>query len=745
MPYPLPLTRTEAYLAYKAGVIQQSDLKPSLAVPRNGIDAWLAYWTGLAADYPKREDGTPHILQEEEAYIAYLCGVINEYPEKCLRRVGAYLRYLISARWGRPDHPLNREELYLSLMETQHVVPSGDPSMDIVLQNTAKADFQMLEMYGNTSQQTYTGKNLLKFVASTTGLNGLTVSYDEASGVVRVSGTPTQNWANIDSTTKTMSLKAGSYILSVDNPSPLYRLNFRIYDPNASGGYYDFHGGEGGGYVKFTLANDENDVIMRVYIDHNYDQVAVDWSFKIMLESGSDITLPYEPYVGGKESPSPSYPQKIKTADGVQNVYVCGKNMFDKSACVIGSLQGDGSVTGQNPDWNTSAYIPVSPNTKYYKGVSGSARFKFFDIDGVPLSGVYDDIPNATNAQVFTTPASAYFIRLTVTTENLGTLQIENGEEATDYEEFVGGSASVKLSSPNMYDASLPPENQYINASGTFTQVNPYMYKNQKVAAYPNTKYAVQVKRTPQAGANNCVRFCQYDCNGNFLKRDLVTTDTVITTEANCQIVWFSVDITGVYDVMITQGDTFLDYEPFYDYSLSQVDGKQDRIYKDSDGVWKKHKELNRFKMLNIAATWDASTPRLYITTVALDAAGIFPIFPEDSNSDPIALTDRFIAKSFTSVYTQKKGGFAMSTSGKNMQFSDLEWTTRDEAYSDVVGTEIMYALAETEEQVLPDYIVSRIEGIIEMGSENGTTVLTVRALPDSVPALLKVEAAEYV
>lgn len=740
MPYPLPLTRTEAYLAYKAGVIQQSDLKPSLSVPRNGIDAWLAYWTGLAADYPKREDGTPHILQEEEAYIAYLCGVINEYPEKCLRRVGAYLRYIISARWGRPDHPLNREELYLSLIETQHVVPSGDPSMDIVLQNTAKADFQMLEMYGNTSQAEYSGKNIIDVDGLGTNTDLGITGEPIGDGILWIHGkaTGSGNAKVIPLTNHNNQIPAGTYTATIKYLGGAYSgtgyyLHINQLNGQTSKNFTD-------GDTQTTVENSMN-YDFRVQVSTGQD---CDFKVKIMLESGETQTA-YEPYTGKKASPSPDYPQKIKTADGVQNVYVCGKNMFDKNACVIGSLQGDGSVTGVNPGWNTSAYIPVSPNTKYYKGVSGSARFKFFDIDGVPLSGVYDDIPNATNAQIFTTPANAYFIRLTVTTENLGTLQIENGEEATAYEEFVGGSASVKLSSPNMYDASLPAENQYINASGSFTQVNPYVYKNQKVAVYPNTKYAVQVKRTPQAGTNNCVRFCQYDCNGNFLKRDLVTTDTIITTEATCQIVWFSVDISNVYDVMITQGDTFLDYEPFYDYSLSQVDGKQDKIYKDSDGVWKKHKELNRFKMLNLPATWDATIPRIYITTVALDAAGIFPIFPEDSNSDPIALTDRFIAKSFTSVYTQKKGGFAMSTSGKNMQFSDLGWTTRDEAYSDVVGTEIMYALVEPEEQVLPDYIVNRIEGIIKMGSENGTTVLTARALPDSVPALLKVEAAEYV
>ncbi len=50
----------------------------------------------------------------------------------------------------------------------------------------------------------------------------------------------------------------------------------------------------------------------------------------IMLNDG-DIALPYEPYTGGKPSPSPDYPQEIKSVgdSGSIEVNVRGKNLWD--------------------------------------------------------------------------------------------------------------------------------------------------------------------------------------------------------------------------------------------------------------------------------------------------------------------------------------------------------------------------------------------------------------------------------
>lgn len=323
MSYPLPLTRTEAYLAYKAGVIQQSELKPSLAVPRIGIDAWLAYWTGLKNDYPKNPDGTPKMLQEEEKYIAYLCGVTDTYPENCYRRVGAYLRYIISARWGRPDHPLNREELYLSLIKTQ-VVPSGDPSSDIVIDGTTKAPFQDVKMYGDTFQQSYTGKNLfnieaIPYVAKRAyGPGGAVLDWTDYAGTNEYQ--PVE--PNTEYTLWNNKIGNTTYLCEYDeNKNFIQRLvAIKTFTTTATTKYLRWSLNVGTGEIPPT---------------------------RTQLELGSTVTA-YEPYVGGQPSPNPDYPQPIQTVTGIQTVEVRGKNLW-------GGFASDFSKTSQGVSYTNKA------------------------------------------------------------------------------------------------------------------------------------------------------------------------------------------------------------------------------------------------------------------------------------------------------------------------------------------------------------------------------------------------------
>lgn len=397
MPYPLPLTRTEAYLAYKAGVVQLSDLKPSLAVPRNGIDAWLAYWTGLAEDYPKREDGTPHILQEEEAYIAYLCGVINEYPEKCLRRVGAYLRYLISARWGRPDHPLNREELYLSLIKTQFI-PSGDPSSDIVINGTTKAPFVDVKMYGDTFQQSYTGKNLFNFRTANIrngylfdNLLKYQQNYPDRSFIFKCSPSTTYT---ISRSIITSSFRAAYTDTAVEDiPATLTTLQL----VSCSGQINNNSGSS------ITITTGSNAQTLIVHYGHaGNDAGIIQASLEsIQIEVGSTATT-YEPYVGGVPSPNPSYPQAIQTVTGVQTVSINGTDypldLGSIELCKLGTYQDyiwkDGEdwkirqnyikITGLGDNsWIWDATIP-----RFSKNGAG------LGIDGVNVDTVWDAVSN---------------------------------------------------------------------------------------------------------------------------------------------------------------------------------------------------------------------------------------------------------------------------------------------------------------------------------------------------------------
>lgn len=120
LPNPIANNSTEAYLAYKAGALEEEDLKPSLYSPYLHFDAWLAYWCGLTDTYPVDKNNEPEMLTDEEALVAYLAGATNTYPEEMQNpndaRIAGYLRYLISVDYGRPETPLNNSELYLSMM-----------------------------------------------------------------------------------------------------------------------------------------------------------------------------------------------------------------------------------------------------------------------------------------------------------------------------------------------------------------------------------------------------------------------------------------------------------------------------------------------------------------------------------------------------------------------------------------------------------------------------------------------------
>lgn len=465
MPYPLPLTRTEAYLAYKAGVIQQSDLKPSLDVPRNGIDAWLAYWTGLAEDYPKKEDGTPHILQEEEAYIAYLCGVINEYPEKCLRRVGEYLRYLISARWGRPDHPLNREELYLSLLKTQ-VIPSGDPSSDIVIDGTAKAPFVDVKMYGDTYQQTYTGKNLLGLKKPSSNTFGFEPAVAEESGTITVDGTFTGGGGGFPwISDRQLSIPAGTYTFSMKNPQS-FNVSLRMFDAQGqyTSGKYIAAGATSG---TFTLEYDCVRVAILIGAFSAGKTLNNQKFEELQLEAGSTSTS-FEPFVGGQPSPNPDYPQPIQTVTGEQTVVVTGKNLLNAVPYATPIQQGvKVTITNTNTihieGTSTQAYVNLTrifstnlPAGTYTMSINKELPFRVNLSTILSGGGSLDRSIQAGETSVtFTTSETTTGMRIFMSTGGAGivfdetfTVQLVSGNAADyDFEPYSSANYPISLGS----------------------------------------------------------------------------------------------------------------------------------------------------------------------------------------------------------------------------------------------------------------------------------------------------------
>lgn len=164
------------------------------------------------------------------------------------------------------------------------------------LADSDNGKIQDMVVYGKSSQNETTGKNLLKIKDTTKTVRGVTITSKD--GIITVNGTATETgWAyiNID----TQILADGTYIANYEaknNDAKLLLADTqgrKVIEQN----------------VATALSNAEIDKVCFIITKGNtYNMTDV----KVQLELGSSATS-YEPYTGGQPSPSPDYPQEIKS------------------------------------------------------------------------------------------------------------------------------------------------------------------------------------------------------------------------------------------------------------------------------------------------------------------------------------------------------------------------------------------------------------------------------------------------
>ena len=148
-------------------------------------------------------------------------------------------------------------------------------------------------LYGRSEQKQYRGKNLLKIRDGTQATRGVTVTAKD--GVVALKGTATETgWAIFDIDSFALD---GTCIISSNTTAVRVTLANKSYkqvlEQNKSN----------------TLENAEaSKVCFTVAEGKTYDISNI----LVQIEKGSKATS-YEPYVGGQPSPSPDYPQEIKS------------------------------------------------------------------------------------------------------------------------------------------------------------------------------------------------------------------------------------------------------------------------------------------------------------------------------------------------------------------------------------------------------------------------------------------------
>lgn len=374
------------------------------------------------------------------------------------------------------------------------------------------------QIKGDTTQQTYSGKNLINITVSFpfTTSNGITVDRDE-NGWITLNGT-----ANANSNIK-FSDNQYSFMQSYNGQQCTVS-----YETSGTGEARNFGLKAGSGANILVAEKNSNPHTGTLNLGANTDVSWQLWTmtgdsftnYKIrpQMQVGATVSS-YEPYVGGIPAPNPDYPQTVNTVTGRQVVEVYGKNLWN-SEMVIGGIGSAGSPLNRNDRFNSATKIKVLPNTTYTfsaipktTGKILSVVFQEYNSNGIftrQNPGNYLSLTPLT----ITTSADCEYLTLsgrysddTVLgtvgdyTDAIQNIQLELGSSATPYEsrqsydvnlgknlldpsiliqgDITGGTSTNRVCTRSGDDINVSGGDTYtISVSDIALQVNVYGYKS---------------------------------------------------------------------------------------------------------------------------------------------------------------------------------------------------------------------------------------------------------------------------
>lgn len=343
-----------------------------------------------------------------------------------------------------------------------------------------------LDLLGDSSQQTYSGKNIVDINATPT-LARTTVSVDGNSITV-----------TSDNTTNTARAELPIIYKADTTMTISYDVEILANETSSTSGIVYLRGSQTGNLLETnfplvvgqtyhrtaTLNGGSTDTNKNLWLYIKTSTVAgvVSVKFSNIQIEYSDTATSYEPYVGAQPAPNPDYPQTVNVVTGTQTIKTTGKNLMPLmagSASLNGidlTIDSNGIITinGTSTDSlnikisngviaNNSSTIPTTwldenignINDKtlsiIYQSGSFTSSGVAWRIFGDTTSYLYQWYPSSSAiTQTFTSSQSAscfgFFIGANKTFNNYKVkIQLENGSTATDYVPYIGQSYTVNL------------------------------------------------------------------------------------------------------------------------------------------------------------------------------------------------------------------------------------------------------------------------------------------------------------
>ena len=307
-----PITREEYYLAKIAGTYEGNTPEP--------VTIEEYYLATMAGDY---SGNTPQPVTRLQYYMAKVAGVWGGSIPAPVTRLEYYWAAIASGE-GKVFPPVTREEHFLVLVADAYsvvlTVVTGNPAL---LENSkGNRGLESLTLYGKSTQVSTTGAQLLPFEVGEKreGLevfkDGIAISGARKNDIYAVGRSGMGNESSYDDFPL---LASGEYYVYSDSASVnLFVVAFR-------------------NGINITLGSSMKGVAAKIKVmDGDKFRIflrleeAFNGKVKAMISKTQPTASNYEPYTGGKPSPSPEYPQEIKSAgqSGEIGVTVTGTNLL---------------------------------------------------------------------------------------------------------------------------------------------------------------------------------------------------------------------------------------------------------------------------------------------------------------------------------------------------------------------------------------------------------------------------------
>lgn len=640
---------------------------------------------------------------------------------------------------------------------------TSDGFLQITNDIDIRAPLSLTHLYGNATQETLSGKNLLPPSADwNQTLSGVSVKCE--GGIYTFSGTATSaGTTNVHSAVAPYTIQAGDYF-HYGNSFASSQINIQVFftdntsfatSMSSTNRIIALDNFNGNSYVGRTIAS------YRVNFagDNTFNGTA-----SPMILHNISTQTDYEPYTGGSPMPNPQFPSDVNVVSGAQTVKIVGKNIIynhlpttSTSAGITITSNSDGSIIATGTatglaaalvqDQNQSIDYPAGTYTlsvSQMPSAHGELRVNAYDPTNTSTSINQYSATVGANSLTFTTERTFRFRTSLIVARSgdtlnnfrIDNLMLEQSATPTAFEPYQWQSYEINLGGTNLLPStgttpvggtgvSITRNNDgtyTVNgtaSSGGYIDIGTIDFKQGQTYTISGitgwTATTLQLFTISDTAFPLGHRLASY--NGP-------TTQTALSDET-CTVRLYIYQGTTYNNVVVKPqvqlGSKATPYAPYttYSYELAKIGTYQDYIWNDG-GTWYIHKEVGKV-VFDGSESWVIASNgnSFYCTTV--DAARM-----PDRDTIAYAVSNYYTAETYNRVTAAPPVidyGMALSNTANRIVIRNKGITTVADfqTWLGTHNTTVYYALAtQTDTEITDSELIEQLNHIYSLyGGQN--------------------------